>query len=154
MLACVGDRDGDGYGDIAQWSPVVSALDYTERLGGRGRIRTGSYGSEPDTPAGIAVGDFNADGRSDLVYWLPDGRGWLTPGAPSPPRLPAGREIAECPPRPYDPSQRFSATVSDVNDDGYDDLTFSVVGSRTPLASTRMLGGPEGLSPARCAPLP
>jgi len=156
VLACLGDRDGDGFGDIATWWAYGwgSVLTYSEKLGGRGAFRRGSSGSGFDVPHGIAVGDSNADGRSDLVHWLEHGHGLLTLGAARLPTLPAGREIVECPPRPYDPSLRFSATVSDVNDDGYDDLTFTVVGTSAPPVTSRMLGGPDGLSPTRCAPLP
>ena len=158
VLACLGDRDGDGFGDIATWWRYGwgSVITYSERLGGRGTARSGSSGSGFDVPQGIAVGDFNADGRSDLVYWYQYGRGRVTMGAATFSELPVGDEVVECPPLPYDPFLRFSvgfvAGVADVNDDGYDDLIFTTVAGRS--VTSRMLGGPDGLSAARCTPFP
>ncbi|MFO0604939.1 MAG: MXAN_6577-like cysteine-rich protein [Polyangiales bacterium] len=146
-----GDRDGDGYGDVATLPPTADG--YSEFLGGRATFRGGTFALSADAPSGFRVGDFDADGRSDLVYWGAYGRARVTMGAATLPDLPDGPEIAECAARLADPFVRFDAVVRDENDDGYDDLTYTVRDASRGVVS-RIFGGPDGLPPSRCTLLP
>nr|WP_246223929.1 VCBS repeat-containing protein [Pseudarthrobacter psychrotolerans] len=80
-LVAVQDFNGDGKGDLLARKPDGSLWFYSGNGAGAYGIpkKIGDYGWEAfDAFAG--VGDFNGDGKNDLVARKPDGTLWLYPG--------------------------------------------------------------------------
>lgn len=100
------------------------------------------------------MGDFDADGRSDLVHGGAYDIAYLSMGAARPLPLSESTEIRGCASGGGAPFTRLLASVSDVNDDGYDDLSTTWYDGGRVLNRSLYLGGPDGLSAARCTPLP
>ncbi len=161
-----GDRDGDGYGDLMRgWGVGTGERTLTDDYG-PWRWVFGVPTASPETnppvdalsrscPAPLfAVGDFNADGLSDLATPFCNG---FTPSSDQTLRVSQGGSAA------FDVIATCGATtlrsaayqpgllVLDADDDGYDDLRVDRVafGDSTE-ASALFRGGPTGLSADRC----
>lgn len=139
----VGDFDGDGFGDLAFTEPSSRGTRIVVSRGGRGApdLRS-SLESDCDLTL-HASGDFNGDGRTELVV-LP----CLTTF-----RLPAtysvwayGRStVTAVPPCDAPRSRTSENAVVDRDMDGFDDLQ---------IGGYLYRGGPDGLSAARCETAP
>ncbi len=150
----VGDRDGDGHGDMLVLLDPYSILDGYEVAGGS---FASTWNRSLDETSWFTNGDFDADGYEDLVTARARG----TPGFPfrykvhrGSPRRPfdAGNELGDCAAPGTSPYWIADGTrVVDFNDDGYDDLLLAAPpGEQRPL----YLGGPTGLDGSRCVTLP
>jgi hypothetical protein len=125
----IGDFDGDGFGEM-----LVTTREGALMLRGCGpgpaSVPWGSLGCGNCQLQEVATGDFNGDGRSDVIY--ADGTGiTLYPGNPD--------AIA-----PIGIRGAGGVSVLDFNYDGYSDL---VLGSSSSTLIEGHEGGPAGLSP-------
>ncbi|MFO0601948.1 MAG: hypothetical protein U0324_02180 [Polyangiales bacterium] len=150
LVAPVGDRDGDGYGDLGGYiSPIYSTGGFTI-FGGRRRgfplERTG------DMESHLARGDFNGDGYEDLgLSYTGNGMyGWsigVRPGAPTRP-LPRAEGSTPCAELALVGDWFWAGVrVVDHDGDGYDDLQVSNAGSG---ASVVLRGSATGLARPAC----
>ncbi|MCA1567660.1 MAG: FG-GAP-like repeat-containing protein [Acidobacteria bacterium] len=147
-----GDFDGDGVLDLAVLTisgnntanlPGKISLYYGDGAGGISSMTTlgGGWGNDPNS---IAVGDFDGDGRADLV--IDNGRSEQTHASVF---LSADLFQREIPlqwtgPRPSSsafPISAFHVTAADVNADGKSDVVALVAQSREVLIA---LGGAAG----------
>ena len=134
----VGDFDGDGYGDLAFTEETRTGTRILVARGGRGERDPGySIANDCDLTL-LAAGDFNRDGRTELV---------VHPCGTSSTIRATGvwaygtSTVIALPRCEVEPSSATSIAVLDADMDGVDDLQ---------LGGLLYLGGPDGLSAARC----
>ena len=153
--APIGDRDGDGYGDVAIWYLSLSAPYFAELSGGRPPTRGSRGSSSLPLTEWFLTGDFNADGYGDLVTTTSSTRSGyasVSLGAADP-GSGGGGSVHGCG-APSDPiALPFRGFVADANDDGFDDLQ-AVWSNGVTTERVLLLGDPDGLSPTRCTRLP
>jgi hypothetical protein len=140
----IADLDGDGRMDLAVpnsdfWmSPGGTHVANVLRGYGTGEFAaTQAWAAGEALPVGLAVGDFDGDGRADLATANNDaGQAFLLRNASS---GPAAMSFAA--PQGYPVGGvASSATAGDLDGDGFDDLIVT-----TPSGVTILLGSPAGL---------
>ena len=80
----VGDFNGDGREDELRYSPVLKSLLVAEKAATGAGWEVGAWGSttlattpSPTSPNGVIVGDFNGDGREDVMILVLPSYTWL-----------------------------------------------------------------------------
>ncbi|MFO0605233.1 MAG: hypothetical protein U0324_18785 [Polyangiales bacterium] len=160
--APIGDRNGDGYGDVAIWHEGLTMGSMTGevhliRLGGR----TTEGGQEATderfipNPRGLLTGDFNADGYGDFVADVSRtlrAEVWMSRGSARP-SIRDGAWVSGCGAPVDAPEVRFRGVVVDDDLDGYDDL-HAEWSHGAVIQRVLLRGGPDGLSSTRCTRLP
>ena len=152
LLATV-DANGDGYADLAVGNGPEGIQFLAGAAGGLGATPIRILCDVCGFAAPIATGDFNGDGRPDIVTQAGQGAilffvHYGTPTGFSDTITPLGLP---------DNAVVTPASISDVNGDGFEDVTAGLVdtitnpnGSQTPSVTRFVLlyGGPGGLTPA------
>jgi hypothetical protein len=149
----LGDFNGDGRPDAVM--PSMRASTLTVLLGaGKMRFAPAVPVPTPLSPFWVAVGDMNGDGRRDVAVahyagslgdtsrdavsvLLGDGRGGFTPARGSPYSVKPARSPVRL-------------AVGDLDGDGLDDVAVANLGTGD---VTLLLGGKDGMRPARRSPL-
>jgi hypothetical protein len=147
-----GDTDGDGYGDlfIRRQEYPAGSIHYARAFGGNPPA-TSDLADDNNYDGPTLVGDFDADGRSEAV--IPTGWDLLRSVSIVGGSVGAWTDSSafnRCAARDFSRTPApFS--VSDSNDDGFDDLTLSVSTYPGGDAIAQLTGSPSGLSPDHCA---
>ncbi|WP_158025594.1 VCBS repeat-containing protein [Maricaulis sp. W15] len=112
----IGDVTGDGHPDIiAGGMEAQSVIFVNDGAGGFTQIER--FGADTDVVFGLALGDFNQDGRTDIAIANAGVRNRVYFGTPD------GFEALEV---GDDPSDTYNLSVGDMNGDGRPDIVYAI----------------------------